>query len=457
MNDTPYSAESEQAVIGAALIEPRSFDETSAILAPSDFYRADHRAIWAALLAMSAARQPVDVVTVAEWIGRNDHDDGSALQYLATLYRDTPSAANAVAYAGIVRDRSLRRQLLAICTDLHRIATADAHQPVDLDGAQALVMALGERSATGGPVAIAEALKPWVDEISDRFERGGAIAGESWGLADLDAATSGLEAGRLYVVAGRPGMGKSVLGLQVATDFALRGTGALVFSAEMPTSECLGRIASGVGRVDYGRMRTAQFEEDDWAGLTAAVGRLNHAQLWFDDAGGLSIADVRTRSRRLKRAHPGLGLIVVDHIGLLRGEGRTENRTQEVGTISRGLKRLAKELALPVIALCQLNRGLESRADKRPVMSDLRESGDIEQDADTVIAVYRDEVYYPDSADAGCVELILRKCRGGPLTTVAAQWDGRYQRIRTLAGGLPSRDASAEKPARHRYRRGFDE
>ena len=188
----------------------------------------------------------------------------------------------------------------------------------------------------------------------------------------------------------------------------------------MPTSECLGRIASGVGRVDYGRMRTAQFEDDDWAGLIAAVGRLNHAPLWFDDAGGLSIADVRTRSRRLKRAHPCLGLIVVDHIGLLRGEGRTENRTQEVGTISRGLKRLAKELALPVIALCQLNRGLESRADKRPVMSDLRESGDIEQDADTVIAVYRDEVYYPDSADAGCVELILRKCRGGPLTTVAA-------------------------------------
>lgn len=454
----PHSLEAEQAVLGGVMLDAERFDDAADVLVADDFYRADHRAIWCALCALQTDRQPLDVLTVSEWLQARGEVDAGGLQYLATMARDTPSAANVGAYAQIVRDRSLRRQMLAAADRIATMARDADGAATALGDAQALLLALSETTSVRGPVLAREALRPWVEDLDARFERGGEIAGDSTGLGDLDRQINGLEPGRMYVIAGRPGMGKSVLGLQIAAAFALRNQPALVFSAEMPTSECLGRLVSSLGEIDYRRVQSAQLEDSDWSRLTTACSRLNAAALAFDESECLSITELRTRARRHKRQH-GLALVVVDHLGLLRGEGRTENRTQEVGTISRGLKRLAKELHIPVIALCQLNRGLEQRADRRPMMADLRESGDIEQDADVVAMLYRDEVYQPASADKGCAEILLRKVRGGVPQMIPARFDGALQQFRPLAGALPSqmRDDDDETPPPRRIyaKRGF--
>lgn len=450
----PHSLEAEQAVLGGVMLDAVRFDDAADVLVADDFYRADHRAIWCALCALQTDRQPLDVLTVSEWLQARGEVDAGGLQYLATMARDTPSAANVGAYAQLVRDRSVRRQMLAAAQRIGTLAAEASDTPAALGEAQAMLLALSETSTTRGPVLAREALRPYIEELDARHERGGAIAGESIGLEDLDRAVNGLEPGRLYVIAGRPAMGKSVLGLQIAASFAVRGLSTLVFTAEMPTSECLGRLVSSLGQIDHGRVQSARLEDADWGRLTTACVRLSEAALAFDESESLTITELRARARRHKRQH-GLALVVVDHLGLLRGEGRTENRTQEVGTISRGLKRMAKELHIPVIALCQLNRGLEARADKRPLMSDLRESGDIEQDADVVAMLYRDEIYHPDSPDKGCAELLLRKVRGGIPQMIPLRFDGCYQQFRTLAGRLPSHEAPDDVDPPSRNGRGF--
>ena len=451
-----HSLEAEQAVLGGVMLDALRFDDAADVLVGDDFYRADHRTIWCALCALQTDRQPLDVLTVSEWLQARGELDAGGLQYLATMARDTPSAANVSAYAQIVRDRSVRRQMLAAAQRIGTLAAEASDTPAALGEAQAMLLALSETSAaaTRGPVLAREALRSYIEELDARHERGGAIAGEATGLEDLDRAVNGLEPGRLYVVAGRPAMGKSVLGLQIAASFAVRGLSTLVFSAEMPTAECLGRLVSSLGQIDHGRVQSARLEDADWGRLTTACVRLSEAALAFDDSESLTITELRARARRHKRQH-GLALVVVDHLGLLRGEGRTENRTQEVGTISRGLKRMAKELHIPVIALCQLNRGLEARADKRPLMADLRESGDIEQDADVVAMLYRDEVYNPGSPDKGCAELLLRKVRGGIPQMIPLRFDGCYQRFRPLSGRLPSHEAPDDFDPTPRNGRGF--
>lgn len=454
----PHSLEAEQAVLGGVMLDAERFDDAADVLVADDFYRADHRAIWCALCALQTDRQPLDVLTVSEWLQARGEVDAGGLQYLATMARDTPSAANVGAYAQLVRDRSVRRQMLAAAQRIGTLAAEASDTPAALGEAQAMLLALSETSTTRGPVLAREALRSYIEELDSRHERGGAIAGESIGLEDLDRAVNGLEPGRLYVIAGRPAMGKSVLGLQIAASFAVRGLSTLVFTAEMPTSECLGRLVSSLGQIDHGRVQSARLEDADWGRLTTACVRLSEAALAFDESESLTITELRARARRHKRQH-GLALVVVDHLGLLRGEGRTENRTQEVGTISRGLKRMAKELHIPVIALCQLNRGLEQRADRRPMMADLRESGDIEQDADVVAMLYRDEVYQPASADKGCAEILLRKVRGGVPQMIPARFDGALQQFRPLSGALPSqmRDDDDETPPPRRIyaKRGF--
>jgi len=441
MNSPPWSPEAEAAVIGGILLDPRTLDEAADVVSPADFYRADHRLIFTAFLAMQDERRPLDLVTTSEWLeARGQLAEAGGMAYLATMARDTPSAANVRPYAQLVREHSIRRRLIAASTDIARLANEEPDMPAALDQAQALLSGIAERgSSRSEAVSIRDAIREFCDDLDTRYERGGDLAGEPMGLADLDRALSGLQPGRLYVIAGRPGMGKSSLALQAGAEFAIRKRSVLVHTLEMPTIECVARLFSCLGRVDHGALQDARLQDEDWPRVTSVVTLIADQPLYFDEGASLSIGDLRARARRHKRAR-GLDLLIVDHLGLLRGEGRTENRTQEVGTISRGLKRLAKELHIPVIALCQLNRGLESRTDKRPVMADLRESGDIEQDADVVLMVYRDEVYNPDTRDAGCAELILRKNRGGVLTTVPVQWDGKYQRMQNLADGLPSRN-----------------
>ena len=432
----PQSVEGEQAILGSLLLGGGVFDRVAETINENDFYLYSHRLIFRAIAALAAANQPTDVVTVVDWLEtRALLEDADGFHYIGALAEETPSAENIVTYAEIVRERSVKRQLIAVANDIADSAfSSDGQNSKDLlHVAEEIVLAIANQSATaaGGFVDITSVLSTAVDKINFLFQNKEAITGLSTGFDDLDELTSGLQPSDLVIVAGRPSMGKTTFAMNIAEYAALEAPAPVaVFSLEMPADQLAMRMIASLGRVELNALRTGRLSEQDWSRIISAITLLNEKRnIFIDDSAGLTPTDLRARARRLHREH-GLSLIVIDYLQLMQIAGGGENRTNEISEISRSLKAIAKELEVPVIALSQLNRSLEQRPDKRPVMSDLRESGAIEQDADVIMFIYRDEVYNSDSEDnKGKAEVLIRKQRNGPIGTVDLTFLGKYTRF----------------------------
>ncbi|MDR3443322.1 MAG: replicative DNA helicase [Legionella sp.] len=435
----PHSAEAEQAIIGGLMLDNQVWDKISTKLCEADFYRTEHRILFRSIIALAKKDQPFDVVTLLDALKSvNELDDAGGEAYLFELANNTPSVANVSAYADIVREKSVQRQLIAVATEIADSAYNPEGREVPelLDMAESRVFAIGEQTGgDGGPESIKSVLVRAVEKIDALYHNGDSITGLATGLSDLDEMTSGLQPSDLVIVAGRPSMGKTTLVMNMAEHAAIKsGKPVLVFSMEMPSDSLAMRMMSSLGRIDQHKIRTGKLDDDDWPRVTSAVHMLSEAPLFIDDTPALSPSEMRARARRLAKEHGSVGLIVVDYLQLMKIPGfNAENRTAEISEISRSLKSLAKELQAPVIALSQLNRSLEQRADKRPVMSDLRESGAIEQDADLICFIYRDEVYNEDSPDKGTAEIIIAKQRNGPIGKVRVAFIGKYTRFEDLA------------------------
>jgi replicative DNA helicase len=439
----PHSVEAEQSVLGGLLLDNTAWDKIADLIGESDFYRADHRLIYRSISRLIEHSRPADVITVAESLeSTKELETVGGIAYVGALAQNTPTAANIRRYAEIVRERAVMRKLAEVGTE---IADA-AYNPMGkeagqlLDEAESKVFAISEEGARGrqGFMEMPPLLTQVVERIDLLYNRDNPsdVTGVPTGFTDLDRMTSGLQPGDLVVVAGRPSMGKTALALNIAEHVALsEKMPVAVFSMEMAGTQLVMRMLGALGRLDQHKMRTGALNDDDWQKLTAAVGRLNEAPVYIDESGMLNPTELRGRARRLHRqcGGPGLGLIVVDYLQLMETGDSSENRATEIAEISRSLKAVAKELNVPVMALSQLNRGLEQRPNKRPVMSDLRESGAIEQDADLILFIYRDEVYNPESADKGSAEIIIGKQRNGPIGTIKLTFLGQYTRFENFA------------------------
>ncbi len=436
----PHSVEAEQSVLGGLLISGRSNDSSAwdAIadkITEEDFYRQDHRLIFRAIADLVENNSPLDLLTVQEWLKqRNELENAGGFIYLATIVKDTPSVANISAYAQIVREKSILRQLINVGTgiaDAAFNAQGRASKEI-LDEAEQKVFKIAEQGAKQGQAfkPLKKLLKLTLEHIEELSKLNSSVTGVSTGYTDLDEMTSGLQKGDLIIVAGRPSMGKTTFSMNIAEYAAAhKKLPTAIFSMEMPAEQLTLRLLSSMGRVDQHRVRTGKLTEDDWPRIATAVKIFADVPMFIDDSPALSPTEVRARARRLMREHGQLGLIVLDYLQLMQTGNSSENRATEISEISRSLKSLAKELSVPVIALSQLNRSLEQRPNKRPVMSDLRESGAIEQDADVIIFIYRDEVYHPDSADKGTAEIIIAKQRNGPIGSVRLTFLGQYTRF----------------------------
>ena len=431
----PHSLEAEQSVLGGLMLDNATWDQVADRLDESDFYRNDHRLIFRAIRRLAENSKPFDLLTLAEWLEDNNQlEEAGGFAYLGVLARDTPSAANVRAYADIVRERAIRRELIRTSTEI----ADSAYDPRGrdsrelLDDAEKRVFAIAEHGlrAQQGFASIKDLLARTVERIDVLFQRDNPITGIPSGWQDFDDKTAGLQRGDLIVIAGRPSMGKTAFAMNIAEFAAIQvKCPVAVFSMEMPGESLIMRLMSSLGRIDQHKVRTGRLEEEDWPRLTSAVTMLSEARLFIDDSSNLSPNDLRARARRLQRQEGQLGLIVVDYLQLMQVPGTNENRATEVSEISRSLKSLAKELSVPVLALSQLNRTLEQRGDKRPIMSDLRESGAIEQDADLICFIYRDEVYNPESPDKGVAEIIIGKQRNGPIGRIRLTFLGQYTRF----------------------------
>lgn len=439
----PHSVEAEQSVIGGLLLENEALDKIADILRAADFYRHDHRLIFQHIGKLIEHNRPADIVTVAESLENSAELSGvGGIAYLGSLAQNTPTAANIRRYAEIVRERSVMRKLVEVGSGIAESAYnpqgRDAQQLLDEAEAKIFQIAEGGKRSSEGFIDIKVLLPQVADRIDQLFQRDNAsdVTGTPTGFSDLDSMTSGFQAGDLIIVAGRPSMGKTAFSLNIAENVALdTGLPVAVFSMEMAATQLAMRMIGSVGRLDQHRMRTGRLEDEDWVRLTTALGKLNDAPIFIDEGAGLSSFDVRARARRLHRQCGSLGLIVVDYLQLMSAPSgkQGENRATEISEISRSLKALAKELNVPVVALSQLNRSVEQRPDKRPVMSDLRESGAIEQDADLILFIYRDEVYNADSPDKGTAEIIIAKQRNGPIGRVRLTFLGEHTRFENHA------------------------
>ena len=439
----PHSVEAEQSVLGGLLLDNSAWERSSDTLNEDDFYRHDHRLIWQHIARLINLSRPADVVTVnVSLSSAGKSEEVGGLAYLNALAHNTPSAANIRRYAEIVRERSMLRKLVSVADEI----SADAFNPLGkearqlLDEAEAKVFKIaqeGARSTTGFRV-IQPLLSEVVDRIDELYHREGDsdVTGVPTGFSDLDKMTSGLQKGDLVIVAGRPSMGKTAFSMNIAEYVAIeQGLPVAVFSMEMGAVQLAMRMLGSVGMLDQHRMRTGKLLAEDWPRVTHAVQKMQDAQLHIDETPALSSGEVRSRARRLARQCGTLGLIVIDYLQLMGASTSGENRATEISEISRSLKSLAKELECPVIALSQLNRSLEQRPNKRPIMSDLRESGAIEQDADLILFIYRDEVYNPDSPDKGTAEIIIGKQRNGPIGSVRMTFQGSSTRFLNFTGG----------------------
>jgi len=437
----PHSIQAEQSVLGGLMLDNQTWDSVADKVIAEDFYRKDHRLIFTTIEQLAEKQDPFDVITLSESLAAIDELQAvGGLAYLGTLAKDTPSAANIVAYANIVRDRSVLRQLIHIGTEISDSAfnTEGRDTSEILENAERDVFKIAEqrqRGQEGGFKSIKNLLASAVDKIEALYEQEGNITGASTGFTDFDELTSGLQPADLVIVAGRPSMGKTTIAMNMAENVAISsGKPVAVFSMEMPGDSLAMRMMSSLGRIDQNKVRTGKLDDDEWPRLTSAINMLAETKLFIDDTPALTPTEVRARSRRLVREHGPLGLIVLDYLQLMQSPSSGESRVQQISDISRGLKALAKELNVPVVALSQLNRNLEQRPNKRPVMSDLRESGAIEQDADLIVFVYRDEVYNEDSPDKGIAEIIIGKQRNGPLGTVRLTFLGQFTRFENFVG-----------------------
>jgi replicative DNA helicase len=436
----PHSIEAEQSVLGALLIDTTSWDQAADIVAAEDFYRPDHRLVFEALAELALSGRPGDVVTVAEQLERRGQlEQAGGLAYLGTLARDTPTAANVRAYAQIVRERALLRRLIeagrAITASVFSEQGLSARDLVDRAEARVFEIAeLGARSGSG-IVRVSTLLPPLIDKIDEWHTNPDKLRGLATGFADFDRLTGGLRGGDLVIIAGRPSMGKTTLAVNMAEYAAVSPdskASVAIFSMEMPSEQLVTRMLSSIGHVPLNSIRTGRVSDDDWVRITAATHQLSEARIFIDESAGLTPTELRARARRLKREH-GLDLIVVDYLQLMQVPGTQENRATEIAEISRGLKALAKELAVPVLALSQLNRSVEQRTEKKPVMSDLRESGALEQDADMILLIYRDEVYDKNTTKKGMAEIDLAKHRNGETGTFLLTFQGQYTRFINFA------------------------
>ena len=437
----PHSIEAEQSVLGGLLLDNAAFDKIADLVGENDFYRDEHKRIYRQIRKLLEQSKPVDVITVAESLDlAGEGSETGGLAYLGELAANTPSAANIRRYAEIVRERAILRQLVTAGDEI----AGSAFNPLGrdpkqlLDEAEAKVFAIAEggfRHQTGFQ-HINPLLTQVVERIQELHDRDNPsdITGVPTGYHDLDSKTSGLQPGDLLIVAGRPSMGKTSFALNMAEHVAIEvGLPVAVFSMEMGGAQLAMRMLSSVGRLDAHRVRTGRLNDDEWSRLTFALGKMHEAPLYIDETPALNPIDLRARARRLHRQCGKLGLIVIDYLQLMSSAGQGENRATEISEISRSLKGLAKELNVPVMALSQLNRSLEQRPNKRPVMSDLRESGAIEQDADVIMFIYRDEVYNPDTPDKGSAEIIIGKQRNGPIGMVRLTFLGEYTRFENFA------------------------
>ncbi len=430
----PNSVEAEQSLIGGLMLNKAAWDKVADVVIAEDFYRNDHRIIFTAIAQLVDDGSPCDVVTVSEFLDRRSElDKAGGLEYLAALANETPGAANARAYANIVRERSMLRSLISAGNEISGSAFGtDGRSATDLvDEAERRVFEIVEKGARvgGGFRTLKQILPEAVDRIDLLHQSDGDITGISTGYNEFDKLTAGLQSGELIIIAGRPSMGKTTLALNIAENAAIGGkVPTAIFSMEMPSQQLAFRMISSLGRVDQTHLRTGRFPDEDWSRINTAVQLMSEAPIYIDDSAGLSPTEIRARSRRLHREH-GLGLIVVDYLQLMQVPGNKENRATEISEISRSLKALAKELSLPVIALSQLNRSVEQRTDKRPVMSDLRESGAIEQDADLIVFIYREEVYNQDTPRKGIADISIAKQRNGPIGDFPLTFVGRYTKF----------------------------
>ncbi|MCG8312753.1 MAG: replicative DNA helicase [Pseudomonadales bacterium] len=433
----PHSLEAEQAVIGGLMLDNNGFDDVSEIVSDVDFYRRDHRLIYNAMFQLSEQAKPFDVITLGEVLENSGAlDQAGGMAYLAELAKNTPSASNIKAYAEIVRDRSVLRQMIQVSNEVADSAFNPDGRSTNqlLDEAERKVFAIAEQGAKkGGPEGIKSILKSTVDKIDELFSSDEAMTGITTGFTDLDEMTSGLQPSDLVIVAARPSMGKTTFSMNLVENAIIRtGKSALVFSMEMPSESIVMRMLSSLGRIDQTRIRSGKLEEEDWPRFNSAISMLAEQKLFIDDQGGLSPVEVRARARRVARDVGEIGIILVDYLQLMQVPGAA-SRVEEISEISRSLKGLAKEMNCPVVALSQLNRSLEQRPNKRPVMSDLRESGAIEQDADVIMFIYRDEVYNEDTEDKGIAEIIIGKQRNGPIGSLRLAFLGKYTRFEDLA------------------------
>jgi replicative DNA helicase len=453
----PHSIEAEQAVLGGLMLDNEAWDQVTERITESDFYRLDHRKIFRVMNDLTLQSKPLDIITVSEALEScQELDSVGGIAYLGGLAKNTPSAANISAYADIVRERSVLRKLVEVGSHISESGfDAKGRTAIELlDDAERKVFAIAESGGRSheGPVIISEVLARAVDRIDALFQANSPITGITSGFNDFDRLTSGLQPADLIVVAGRPSMGKTMFAMNIAEHAAIKHENSvLIFSMEMPAESLAMRMLASLGRIEQQRIRSGQLHEDDWPRLTSAISMMSSKKLFIDDSGGLSPFEVRAKARRVARTHGDLGLIVIDYLQLMRVPGHHEHRAAEISEISRSLKSLAKELNVPVIVISQLNRGLEQRPEKRPMMSDLRESGAIEQDADLITFIYRDEVYNKDSLDKGTAEIIIGKQRNGPIGTVRLTCLGHYSRFENYSMEHRAKEASYGARAQSDY------
>ncbi len=442
LRSAPHSIEAEQSVLGGLMLDNDAWDKVSGLIIAQDFYHRAHRLIFTAMQSLADSSQPMDLVTVSEELEANTELDAvGGFAYLGEISKNTPSAANIVAYANIVRERAVLREMIAAANDIAESGydTQGRTSQQLLDEAESKVFRIAEKrtSATEGPKGVSDILAKTIEKIEtlSNIKNHNGVTGTSTGFHDLDQMTAGLQPSDLIIVAARPSMGKTTFAMNLAENVAMNEEKpVLVFSLEMPSEQIMMRMLASLSRVDQNRVRTGRLEDDDWARIASVMNILNDKNnLYIDDSSGLTPTEVRSRARRVARDHGGLSMIMVDYLQLMTVPGMSENRTLEIAEISRSLKSLAKELSVPVVALSQLNRSLEQRSDKRPVNSDLRESGSIEQDADVIMFIYRDEVYHPDSAEKGMAEIIIGKQRNGPIGKVDLKFHGHLSRFDNYA------------------------
>jgi replicative DNA helicase len=441
----PHHDESEQSVLGGLLIDNTALDRVE--ISEHDFYGDDHRRIWRAIVSLIDAGKPADVVTVAEALqASGDLERAGGLSYIAALAAQTPSAANIRSYAKAVRSRAVMRRLIEIGVRISDLGYAGGDAAKAVTEAQQAVMELDVTEASQESVSIRDALRAMVERVDAAFN--GTYQPLKTGFADLDAAIVGLEPGDLIIVAGRPSMGKTALAMQIA-EHVSETVPVQVFSLEMSASMLAMRMAAGAGKIDLLKLRTGSLAGDEWGNLTYAVGKLNNRSLYIDDRSSLTVAQIRARARQTKRKH-GLGLVVIDYIGLIDAHG--ENRAVALASVSRSLKAMARELSVPVIVLSQLNRQVTGRTDKRPLLSDLRESGAIEQDADLILLLHRDDYYDPDSEYKGVAECIIGKQRNGPTGRIPLAFNAETARFGNYFGHY---DPESRAAAKTQSKRGF--